>query len=261
MKQAHPNRLFRGVASPVLLIIAWELIGRTLAGSGRIPYPTLILNRAVSLSLSGELPLALGYSLARVLTGVLVAATIAAAVAICTICLPRTGRRLEQIVELFRPIPAIALLPLAILWFGPGTPAAIFVVSYAAFFPLVTNAIAGIRSVDRGLVAAARTMGLSTPAVLRFVVLPASMPRLMTGVRVGLGTAWLSIIAAELAVGSISGSGGVGGLGQMMFIFYAFSTDLRGIIVCMITVGLSGLTIDLSLRGLWGWLAPWERTR
>jgi ABC-type nitrate/sulfonate/bicarbonate transport system permease component len=150
-------------------------------------------------------------------------------------------------------------LPLAILWFGTGTPAAAFIVGYAAFFPMIVNTIHGVKSVDPQLVRAARTLGVDRLTILRTVVLPGALPYIFVGARLALGVAWTSIIAAELAVGAKAGGGGTGGIGQMMFVFYAYSVDLNGIIVCMISVGLVALVIDRGLRRLEQWMLPWKR--
>jgi ABC-type nitrate/sulfonate/bicarbonate transport system permease component len=168
-------------------------------------------------------------------------------------------RALDPLVESFRPIAPIALLPLAILWFGTGTPAAVFIVGYAAFFPMIINTVHGVMSVDQQLIRAARTLGVSRLTILLRVVLPGALPYLFVGARLALGVAWTSIIAAELAVGAKAGGGATGGIGQMMFVFYAYSVDLSGIIVCMISVGLIALIMDRGSRRLERWMLPWKR--
>jgi ABC-type nitrate/sulfonate/bicarbonate transport system permease component len=90
-------------------------------------------------------------------------------------------------------------------------------------------------------------------------MLPGALPQLFVGARLGLGAAWTSIVAAELAVGAKAGGGGAGGIGQMMFVFYAYSVDLTGIIVCMIAVGAVALLIDRGVRALEAWMVPWKR--
>jgi ABC-type nitrate/sulfonate/bicarbonate transport system permease component len=165
---------------------------------------------------------------------------------------------LEPLVESFRPIAPMAVLPIAILWFGTGTPAAIAIVAYAAFFPVLLNTIHGVLRVERRLVQAARTMGLTQAGILRRVVLPAALPGILLGGRLGMGTAWTAIIAAELAVGAKSGGGSSGGIGQMMFVFYAYSIDLNGIVVCMIVVGVVALLLDRAFRAAEHRLLPWR---
>jgi ABC-type nitrate/sulfonate/bicarbonate transport system permease component len=168
-------------------------------------------------------------------------------------------RNIDPIVESFRPIAPIALLPLAILWFGTGTPAAAFIVGYAAFFPLIINTIHGVKSVNPRMIQAARTMGVPEFRILQTVIIPGALPTIFVGARLGMGAAWTSIIAAELAVGAKAGGGATGGIGQMMFVFYAYSVELNSIVVCMITVGVVALLIDRGFRYLQRRMMPWAQ--
>ena len=101
--------------------------------------------------------------------------------------------------------------------------------------------------------------GRVAAAILAKVVLPAALPSVILGSRLGMSVAWTAIIAAELAVGSKSGGGNSGGIGSMMFIFYAYSVDLNGIVVCMIVVGLVALLIDRMFRAAEARLLPWRQ--
>jgi len=161
---------------------------------------------------------------------------------------PAVERNVDPLVESFRPIAAIAILPLAILWLGTGTAAAVMIVAYAAFFPIVINTIAGAKRVDPTLLRVAATMGLGRVKRLRTVVVPAALPSIGVGLRIGMGVAWTAIVAAELAVGAKAGGGGTGGIGQMMFVYYAYSIELNRIVVCMIAVGIVALVLDRVIR-------------
>jgi ABC-type nitrate/sulfonate/bicarbonate transport system permease component len=165
-------------------------------------------------------------------------------------------RNLDPLVESFRPIAAIALLPLIILWLGTGTQAAVAIVAYAAFFPILINTIAGVKRIEPNLMRAAYTMGVTTLTRMRVVLLPAALPAILVGMRIGLGVAWTAIIAAELAVGAKAG--GQGGIGQMMFVFYAYSVEFNGIVVCMVAVGLVALLLDQTLRFALARAVPWS---
>jgi ABC-type nitrate/sulfonate/bicarbonate transport system permease component len=244
---------------PVLLLILWQLATLNAASGGRLPSPGHIISVGIQLTATGELPLAMLQSLGRVLAGFSGATALALVIGTAMASFASVGRALDPIVESFRPIAPIALLPLAILWFGTGTPAAAFIVGYAAFFPMIINTIHGVRGVDQSLVRAARTLGLGRFAILKNVVMPGALPSLFIGARLALGVAWTSIIAAELAVGAKAGGGASGGIGQMMFVFYAYSVDLSGIIVCMIGVGIVALLIDRGLRALESWMIPWKQ--
>jgi ABC-type nitrate/sulfonate/bicarbonate transport system permease component len=244
---------------PVALLAAWQLTVVLGAPSPRAPTPTQVVAVAWQLLSTGELPLALLQSFGRVLAGFGWAAALALVLGALMGTYRAIDRSIDPLVESFRPIAPIALLPLAILWFGTGTPAAAFIVGYAAFFPMIVNTVHGVKSVDPQLVRAARTLGVSRLTILRTVVLPGALPYIFVGARLALGVAWTSIIAAELAVGAKAGGGSTGGVGQMMFVFYAYSVDLNGIIVCMISVGLVALLIDRGLRRLEIWMLPWKR--
>lgn len=250
--------LGRMVALPALLVLLWQLWALGLPADSPAPTPTKVVLAFVELMKSGDLPLALVQSLGRVLAGFAVALLLAVTLGV----LMGTSRvlrdNLDPIVESFRPIAPMALLPIAILWFGTGTPTALAIVGYAAFFPLLVNTVHGVSRVDTKLMNAARTMGISRPRILALVVLPGALPGILLGARLAMGVAWTAIIAAELAVGAKSGGGNSGGIGQMMFVFYAYSIDLNAIVVCMVVVGVVALLIDRVFRLLESRLMPWR---
>jgi ABC-type nitrate/sulfonate/bicarbonate transport system permease component len=247
-----------GVMLPAASVVAWQLAGSAL-GDRHMPLPSRIVAAAVTLTASGDLPLALLQSLGRVFAGFVIAALVAIPLGLAMGNSRAVERNVDPLVETFRPIAAIAILPLAILWFGTGTAAAVTIVAYAAFFPLVVNTVAGAKHVNRTLLQAAATMGLSRLATIRTVVVPAALPSIGVGLRIALGVGWTAIVAAELAVGAKAGGGGSGGIGQMMFVFYAYSVELNRIIVCMIAVGLVALALDRALRAALRAAMPWTR--
>ncbi|MEO1017525.1 MAG: ABC transporter permease [Pseudomonadota bacterium] len=246
---------------PLLLLLTWQVWGMTLPEQSRAPIPTGVIQEAVGLIASGKLLDATLQSLGRVALGFLLASSLALLIGVLMGYFRSVERNLDPIVETFRPIAPIALLPLAILWLGTGTPAAVFVVAYAAFFPMIVNTIAGVKGVERRMVQAAMTMGLSRANIVRSVVLPAALPSIFVGARLSMGASWMSIVAAELAVGSRAGGGGTGGIGQMMFVFYAYEIQLNGIVVCMLTVGLVAFLLDRGTRSLQQRLMPWAENR
>ena len=253
---AQPPRLVVGAVLPAALIAAWQLWAMAQA-SPRAPRPSRVVSAAIDMIASGDLPLAILQSLGRVFTGFAIAACIAIPLGLAMGTSRAVERNLDPLVESFRPIAAIAILPLAILWFGTGTPAALLIVAYAAFFPVVVNTIAGAKRVQPTLLQAAATMGLGRLRTIRTVVIPSALPQIGVGLRIALGVAWTAIVAAELAVGAKAGGGGSGGIGQMMFVFYAYSIELNRIVVCMIAVGVVALVLDRALRALLRALMPW----
>ena len=249
-------RVMRGLSLPIVLLFAWQASGLA-SHNVRMPLPTHVVTAAVDLLRSGELPLAILQSLWRVFAGFAVASAIAIPLGLLMGSSRTMERNVDPLVGSFRPIAAIAILPLAILWLGTGTAAAVMIVAYAAFFPIVINTVAGAKGVNPTLLRAAATMGLPRLRVIRTVVVPAALPAIGVGLRIGMGVAWTAIVAAELAVGAKAGGGGSGGIGQMMFVFYAYSIELNRIIVCMIAVGLVALLLDRMLRALMRKLMPW----
>ncbi len=251
--------LVRTLALPVLLLLIWEIGTAVMVEPGQAPRPLRVAVAGLGLLRSGDLPWGIVQSLGRVFAGFLVAAGVAIPIGLMMGVSRAIERNLDPLIESFRPVAAIAILPLAILWFGTGTPAAVFIVAYAAFFPLIINTIAGVKRVDRRLVDAARTMGVGRFIILRTVIVPGALPQIGVGLRLALGVAWTAIIAAELAVGAKSGGGGSGGVGQMMFVFYAYSIELNSIVVCMLAVGLVALFLDRGLRRALSHAMPWSR--
>ena len=242
---------------PLLLISIWE-VWAILANNPRAPAPTRVIETFIDLVAHGGLISATLQSLGRVVSGFCIALVIGVVLGILMGTNRWVRNLLDPIVESFRPIAPMAILPIAILWFGTGTPAALSIVAYAAFFPLLLNTVHGVSRVDRKLVLAARTMGLPRWRILANVVLPASLQSVMLGSRLAIGVAWTAIIAAELGVGAKSGGGGSGGIGAMMFVFYAYNIDLNAIVVCMIVVGVVALLIDRLFRVAERHLMPWR---
>ena len=258
---AGPSRwtgVLRALLLPAVLVVVWQLWAFTLPPDTRAPAPAKVVTTFIELVANGGLPMATIQSLGRVLVGFACALVLGVLLGVLMGSSPALRRNLDPIVESFRPIAPMALLPIAILWLGTGTPTAFAIVTYAAFFPLLLNTVHGVSRVDRKLVQAARTMGIPKARILAMVVLPGALPSILLGARLAMGVAWTAIIAAELAVGAKSGGGGSGGIGQMMFVFYSYSIDLNAIVVCMIVVGVVALLIDRLFRIAETRLLPWK---
>lgn len=248
----------KALTLPVILLAIWQAWAMTLPETSPAPAPFKVVQSFIELTASGELIWATIQSLGRVLAGFAIALVAGLSLGVLMGSSRIVRENLDPIVESFRPIAPMAILPIAILWFGTGTPAALTIVAYAAFFPLLINTIHGVSRVDRQLIRAAQTMGLSRLRTVMAVIVPAAIPSVLLGSRLAMGVAWTAIIAAELAVGAKSGGGTSGGVGQMMFVFYAYSIDLNGIVVCMIVVGVIALLIDRLFRLVEHKLLPWR---
>jgi ABC-type nitrate/sulfonate/bicarbonate transport system permease component len=239
------------------LMAVWEVWAVLQQASRATPTPANVFQAGYSLIMSGNLQLALWTSIQRVLIGFVIATVIAVPSGLAMGYRRIVEASLDPVVQPLRAVAPIALVPLAIVWFGTGTEAAVFIVAYAACFPILINAIAGVKGVRPQLIRAARVLGLKNFTILRAVVLPAALPDIFVGLRLGLGLSWAAIVAAELAVGAKTGA--TGGIGQMMFIFFAYDVNPNGIIVCMMTVGLFGFFTEHGLRVIQYRLMPWSR--
>jgi ABC-type nitrate/sulfonate/bicarbonate transport system permease component len=157
----------------------------------------------------------------------------------------------EPVVGFFRPIPPLAWIPLSILWFGISDAQNVFIIFLAAVFPIVLNTMEGVRDVDKQLIRAARTLGASRFTIAFTVILPAALPAMFVGFRVGTGIAWMALVAGEL-VASTSGLGYLISQGR-----YLFRSDY--IIVGMVLIGVIGLMLDGCVRLLQAIVTPWRR--
>lgn len=156
----------------------------------------------------------------------------------------------DGLLSVLRPIPPFAWIPLAILWFGIGDGSTQFVVLYAAFWPILLNTIAGVRDIDRSLLKAASSIGSRGLSLFVHVIVPGSLPLVMTGLRIGLGIAWMAIVAAELVAAQT-------GLG-FMIMFYRSLFITENVIVGMLVIGVLGYLMDRLMRAIENRLMPWR---
>ncbi len=200
---------------------------------------------------SGELPHDAATSLMRIAVGFGIGAGLALPLGLLMGAKPRIYELFNPVVQLLRPIPPIAFIPLAILWFGLGNPPAFFLICLGAFFPVLMNTIAGVRAVDAVYLRAARNLGAGEWTVFRRIMIPAAMPYILTGMRVGIGVAFICVIVAEMiAVNS--------GLGYRILEAREYFWSDK-VIAGMISIGLAGLGIDLGMSRLNAWLLRWHR--
>jgi NitT/TauT family transport system permease protein len=154
--------------------------------------------------------------------------------------------------ELIRPIPAVAWIPLAILAFPSSELSMIFITFTGAIFPILLNTVHGVESVDPRLLASARSLGAGRRALLWEVILPGALPNIVTGLAIGMGTSWFCLVAAEM----ISGQFGVG-----YYTWEAYTLqNYPDIVVGMIFIGLLGMASSFGVRAIGARLTPWVRT-
>ena len=259
----------RGALVPVALLILWEAGSRLgLFSAVLLPSPTAVAikwwayltpaaayNPAaggfLSWLFSGELPHDAYSSLFRVIAGFLIGAGLALPFGLLMGASPRIYQLFNPLMQILRPIPPIAYIPLAILWFGLGNPPSFFLIAIGAFFPVLMNTIAGVRQVDGIYLRAARNLGVNQWTMFTRVILPAATPYILAGVRIGIGTAFIVVIVSEMiAVND--------GLGFRILEAREFMWSDK-IIAGMITIGLLGLAIDTAVSRLNNHLLRWHR--
>lgn len=200
---------------------------------------------------SGELIIDSLGSLYRVVVGFAVGAGLALPLGLAMGASRIAYAWMNPLVQLLRPIPPIAYIPLSMLWFGLGNPPAIFLIAIGAFFPVLMNTIAGVRQVDGIYLRAARNLGASGSTMFRRVILPAAVPYILTGMRIGVGTAFIVVIVSEM----IAVNNGLGfRINEAREYFWSDK-----IIAGMITIGLLGLAIDWGMSQLNNHLLRWHR--
>jgi NitT/TauT family transport system permease protein len=263
-----------GLVVPVIAIAIWQWVaGMGWVNENVLPSPLQVWRKWVayllplqeyaawhennaggswlSWALSGEMFIDSLGSLYRVVVGFAVGAGLALPLGLAMGSSRIVYAWMNPLVQLLRPIPPIAYIPLSILWFGLGNPPAIFLIALGAFFPVLMNTIAGVRQVDGIYLRAARNLGAGGATMFLRVILPAAVPYILTGMRIGIGTAFIVVIVSEM----IAVNNGLGF--RILEAREYFWSDK--IIAGMITIGLLGLAIDSAMNKLNNHLLRWHR--
>lgn len=228
---------------PIVLLLAWELSARAGWLSSRIlPEPLAVVQAFWGLAASGELWTHLKTSLWRAASGFALGAGAGLALGLLTGSFRRAETLLDTTLQMIRNIPALALIPLVILWFGIDETAKLFLLAVGVFFPVYLNTFHGIRSADQGLIEMARSYGLSGWPLYCDVILPAALPSILVGVRFSLGLVWVLLIVAE----TISAQAGIGYMTMNAREFLQTDVVLVGILL----YALLGKLADLFSRAL-----------
>lgn len=240
-----------GFAGTFLILALWELSARSgLANPAIFPAPTTAIAEAFRRLAPGEIIHHVAVSLGRIFSGFLLGAVTGVVLAVAAAWYRGLGALVRPLVEVLRPIPPLAWIPMAIVWFGLGEPSKIFVIFLGAFFPVLTNAWRGVTSIDPVLLRAAQTMDVRGVRLLATVMLPAALPDIATGLRVGWGLSFGVLVAAEL----IAAEAGMGFL-----INNARQLGEVGIVIFgIMLIGATNLLTDWALahgiqRLLGGW--------
>jgi sulfonate transport system permease protein len=239
------------LALPLAVIVLWQgLFEMGLIRPILLPPPTRVAKAFWTLTLSGELPHHIAISLLRVLEGFAIAAISGLLLGLAIGLSKSIDHASDLFIQLIKPIPPIAWIPLAILWFGIGEAAKIYIIFLGAFFPILVNTIDGILQTDHRFVELARILAVPRRRFILQVVLPGALPAIMTGLRVGVMVAWMCVVASEL----IAASSGVGYL--IMDARQLSQTDV--VLVGMITIGAMGKLLDSILKRLENRMITWK---
>jgi len=236
---------------PALILLLWELASRSGWLSSRVlPEPLAVVAAFRTLALSGELWQHTAVSAWRALAGLAIGGGLGLLLGLLNGTFRTAETLLDSSLQMVRNIPALALIPLVILWFGIDEAAKLFLVAVGVFFPIYLNTFHGIRSVDKGLIEMARSYGLSGWALYWQVILPGALPSILVGLRFSLGLMWVLLIVAE----TISAQAGIGYLTMNAREFLQTDVVLVGILL----YALLGKLADLLAKGLERWWLRWH---
>lgn len=245
------NHFVQYVGLTFLIVVLWQgLFHLGYLNPLLLPPPTQVALAFWDLLKTGALPRHIGISILRVLEGYGIAAILGLGLGTAIGLSRNLDRWTDLIIQVVKPIPPIAWIPLAILWFGIGEQSKVYIIFMGAIFPIIINTIDGIRQTDHKFVEVARILAVPRLKFVRQVVLPGALPAIMTGLRVGLMVAWICVVAAEL----IAASSGVGYL--IMDARQLSQSDV--VLVGMITIGIIGKLMDSLIRRLERRLINWK---
>ncbi|EML0564546.1 TPA: taurine ABC transporter permease TauC [Klebsiella aerogenes] len=239
----------------VLLAIWWAVTALQLISPLFLPSPWQVLQKLLTIAgpqgfMDATLWQHLAASLTRIAIALVLAAIVGVPVGISMGLSPTVRGILDPLIELYRPVPPLAWLPLVIIWFGIGETPKILLIYLAIFAPVVMSTLAGVKSAQQVRVRAAQSLGASRAQVLWLVILPGALPEILTGLRIGLGVGWSTLVAAEL----IAATRGLGFMVQSAGEFLATDVVLAGIAV----IAIIAFVLELGLRALQRRLTPWH---
>jgi len=227
----------------VLLAAWWVIVVRT--ESVIFPTPWQVVAGTVDLIRDGTLWLHIGASLYRVAAGFLLAVAFAVPLGLWMGWVKGAFITLNPLFQILRPISPIAWIPIAILWFGVGNASPIFLIFISSVFPMIVQTTAGVHTIERRYLRAAENFGVSRYTLFRQVVIPAVLPQILVGMRIGVGVAWLVVVAAEMIALRT-------GLGYLIMDSRNAGNRYDLVIASMIIIGLIGLMLDGGMRLLEG---------
>ena len=225
---------------PIGVLLFWEWIVKVgLVKATLLPPPTKLWKTFINLVSSGKLQDGLVISFGRVIVGFLIGSLLGALIGFLMGLVSTINRALSIFVNVLRPIPTIALIPIFIIIFGIGEKSNIAVIIIGTFWSVLLNTIGGIKSVDEKLLELAYVYRINSMRTVFRIILPSAITSMLTGLRLGLGAAWMSVVAAEM----IGASSGIG----YMIMFSRELAQTANMYVEVLIIGLVGLAIDRIL--------------
>jgi len=239
-EKLYENGAIRKTVLLIILAAAWEVYARWLDNPLLVPTFFATVEALFRSAASGALPQAAVYTISMLLKGYVAGLTIAAVLTALATSTRIGADLLETLTAMFNPLPSIALLPLALIWFGLGAGSVIFVLIHAVLWAVALNTFAGFRAVSPTWKMVGQNYGLSRVGYIARILIPGAFPSILTGLKVGWAFAWRTLIAAELVFGVSSGSGGLG-----WFIFERKNQLLiADVFAGLLTVILFGLLVE-----------------
>ncbi len=236
---------------PIIILLLWKvLLDIHFIEPTALPSPGKVAASFYKQICNGQIFKHIGISILRVMEGYLLAAVLGIILGIMIGLSQTLNRVTDFTIQLLKPIPPIAWIPLAIIWFGIGETSKIFLIFLGGFFPIFLNVTAGIRQTDHKLVEVSNVLEASRYRFISKLVIPGALPSIMTGLRIGIGSAWVCVVAAEL----IAADSGIGYL--IMDARQLSQPEI--VIVGMITIGLVGRIMDTLLQKIESQLIRWR---
>jgi len=255
MMKERITEIMLPVTSVVLLLIVWQgVVSLHLIDPFFLPPPSSVVSAAIQLSSNGELERDILISTERALEGYALGSTIGIVVGLAMGTFKTLADIIEPIIEYFRQIPEVAWIPLAILIFGLGGKAVLFIITYGSLWPVLINTYDGVKFVDPLYKRAALSLGADALRMFYKVNLKAALPRIYSGLWISIGIAFRSLVVAELAVATT----GVGsGIGYMMNFYYNQYVRTDVLLLGMVILALLGFIAQRGLSVVMKRLLKW----
>ena len=237
------------LASMLFTLVAWEIIGRRVSPLF-LSYPTAIGKAAITMAASGELFAALASSLRTLVVGFVTAAVIGVVVGLLIGRYRLLDAATDWLINALYATPLVAVIPLVILWLGLGDSAKLFIVTILAVFPVLINTAAGVRNVPHALIDVSTAFAATERQVFLKIILPAAVPYMMTGLRLGIGRAIIGMVVAEFFTA-------ITGLGALI-VKYGNQYDTASMFVPIYVLMLLGITLTALVRRAEEMFAPWR---